>query len=344
MTARPRTASSSGATIFALLRAVASYGVDSAALAKELGIDIAILREPATRVDGVLVAALMQRAIALTGDQCIGFRFIDYVHPTTYHALGIGLFSSSCLRDFFVRLVRYYSLFTTNTEVDWESARPDPRLVWRYSGPRIEPSVERVYVEGVMALVIKFIRMTYRLDYEPCLVEFMWPSVTGREQDYVRVFGRNLRYSSAVSAIYVAPEELDLALPAANIDIAQHSDAAATRVLARIGDAEIVRRVNSALISLLSSGQCTKAAVAKALNMSVRTLYDRLADAGTTYRELLTGTRQELAERYIADDQLSMSDAAYLLGFSDAAGFSRAFKRWTGQSPSHYRRDKSTDT
>jgi AraC-like DNA-binding protein len=71
--------------------------------------------------------------------------------------------------------------------------------------------------------------------------------------------------------------------------------------------------------------------------MSRRTLQRRLADRGTSYAGVLDGTRRDLAVRYLRDPALQISEVAYLLGFGEAGSFNRAFKRWTGQTPTDFR-------
>ena len=63
----------------------------------------------------------------------------------------------------------------------------------------------------------------------------------------------------------------------------------------------------------------------------------RLLDEGLNFSGLLQKTRQQLATQYIKDDNLAISEIAYLLGFSDQANFTRAFKRWNGVSPTQFR-------
>jgi AraC-like DNA-binding protein len=62
-----------------------------------------------------------------------------------------------------------------------------------------------------------------------------------------------------------------------------------------------------------------------------------LRSEGTSYRDLLEDTRRSLAEQYIAEQNYNLAQIAYLLGFADQSNFTRAFKRWTGMSPSEYR-------
>ncbi len=96
--------------------------------------------------------------------------------------------------------------------------------------------------------------------------------------------------------------------------------------------AEVERRLEP----LLASGQVGIDRVARDLGYSRQTLYRRLKAEGVTYEQLLDGLRRRLALRFMREG-LSVKDAAYRLGFSDPAAFSRAFKRWTGSSPSGMR-------
>ena len=95
--------------------------------------------------------------------------------------------------------------------------------------------------------------------------------------------------------------------------------------------------VEAAIEPLLGSGEVSIEIVARKLGMSRQTLYRRLKAEGTTFEELLDAKRRQLAVRYLGLDGSSVKAAAYRLGFSDPAAFSRAFKRWTGTSPSSFR-------
>lgn len=77
--------------------------------------------------------------------------------------------------------------------------------------------------------------------------------------------------------------------------------------------------------------------VARDLGLSRQTLYRRLRQEGVTFDQLLDRLRRRLALRMLGQEGLSVKDAAYRLGFADPAAFSRAFKRWTGESPRAYR-------
>ena len=94
--------------------------------------------------------------------------------------------------------------------------------------------------------------------------------------------------------------------------------------------------VEQRLEPLLASGEVGIERLARDLGYSRQTLYRRLKAEGVTYEQLLDGLRRRLAMRFMREG-LSVKDAAYRLGFSDPAAFSRAFKRWTGSSPSGMR-------
>ena len=71
--------------------------------------------------------------------------------------------------------------------------------------------------------------------------------------------------------------------------------------------------------------------------MSVRSLQRNLRKFGTTFGAVLDETRRELAEHYVSDLKEDLTEIAFKLGYSEQSSFSRAFKRWTGISPSAYR-------
>ena len=95
--------------------------------------------------------------------------------------------------------------------------------------------------------------------------------------------------------------------------------------------------VEAAIEPMLASGDVNVDRIARDLGMSRQTLYRRLKAEGVTFEEILDAKRRQLAIRYLAVERSSVKAASYRLGFSDPAAFSRAFKRWTGSSPSSFR-------
>jgi AraC-like DNA-binding protein len=95
-------------------------------------------------------------------------------------------------------------------------------------------------------------------------------------------------------------------------------------------------RVENAVVPLLPHGEARAARIAGEFGMSERTFARRLAEEGLTFPLLIERLRLDLARRYLRDDELSVSKAAWLLGYKEVGAFSHAFRRWTGQSPSAF--------
>ena len=96
----------------------------------------------------------------------------------------------------------------------------------------------------------------------------------------------------------------------------------------------LVRDVEACIVPLLATGNANIERVAAELGLSRQTLYRRLKNDGTTFEVLLDALRHRIALTLIRDQRLPVKHAAWRLGFSDPAAFSRAFKRWTGLAPS----------
>jgi len=88
----------------------------------------------------------------------------------------------------------------------------------------------------------------------------------------------------------------------------------------------------------LSGGNASLERIADALSMSGRTLQRKLREHKTSHQELLDQMRKDLAMRYLEEPEMAICEVAYLLGFSESSALHRAFKRWTGQTPSEFRR------
>ena len=84
--------------------------------------------------------------------------------------------------------------------------------------------------------------------------------------------------------------------------------------------------------------------VARRLGMSARNLHRHLHREGHTYRQLVDEVRLSMAETYLADRRIKAVEVGFLLGFSDASSFYRAFRRWTGKTPIEYRASGTTPT
>ena len=92
-------------------------------------------------------------------------------------------------------------------------------------------------------------------------------------------------------------------------------------------------RVENLLVPVLHTGEATVEMIASKLGLSRQTLFRKLKAEGVTFEQVLDELRHQMALYYLNGKKASVNQTAYLLGFSEPAAFSRAFKRWTGSSP-----------
>lgn len=77
--------------------------------------------------------------------------------------------------------------------------------------------------------------------------------------------------------------------------------------------------------------------ISEALNISSRTLQNRLRKRDISFKYILNSIRSELAKKYLKNDDLNITEIAFLLSYKDQTSFNRAFKSWTGLNPSTWR-------
>jgi len=114
----------------------------------------------------------------------------------------------------------------------------------------------------------------------------------------------------------------------------EHANAILARLPTRTGLALEVQR---ALASRIAGGDTRIDSIGREFGLSARTLQRRLADERVTYQTLLDDARKAAAGRYLTESTLAIGEIAYLLGYSEAAAFHRAFKRWYGATPEAFR-------
>ncbi len=158
-----------------------------------------------------------------------------------------------------------------------------------------------------------------------------------RAGEYVAAFNAPVLFNQDYDGLILDRAALELALPGENAELAHANDAVAERYLASLDPERVASAVRELLVDMLPSGQASQLAVAKRMNRSLSTLQRQLQAEGQSFQTIREDTRQRLAESYVRGQELSLSEVAYLLGFSDQSNFSRAFRRWTGMSPREFR-------
>jgi len=190
--------------------------------------------------------------------------------------------------------------------------------------------------DAILAVTMSMCRMNYIEDLAPVSVTLTHPkpSCSSRFYEYFRspVF-----FEAPANSLTLPIEAVDKNLPGSNPQLAQLNDQVMIKYLAQLDQDHITQKVKAVIIDLLPSGNVTDESVARELYMSSRKLQRQLRSNDTTFTTLLNEIRQDLAQRYLREQDISLTEIAFLLGFSESSAFSRAFKRWMGVSPSEYR-------
>jgi AraC-like DNA-binding protein len=176
-------------------------------------------------------------------------------------------------------------------------------------------------------------------DFSPTFQVWFTHAQPANTDEYERTFtGGSLCFGKPWSGFVVPREYLSLQVPSADAQlhslIRKHADS----MLAELPRAQsLTERVRDLLANELSGGSPTAKQIARKVAMSERSLARHLQEEGTTFSALLEDLRRRMALRYVRHSELSFSEITFLLGFSQAAAFYRAFRRWTGQTPLEYR-------
>ena len=315
--------------------ALDAQDIDSEALFRRAGLDPAALRDANARYPLAGTTRLWELAIEATGDPAFGLTVSRFVHQTSFHALGYALMASGTLQEAFERLVRYFRIVTDAGGLQF-SREPDC-FRFRLVPPSGEIQPAPAALDAFMAVNLRMCRALAGRDFNPLAVRMQRDPPPDREP-YRRIFRVDVEFGAQQTAMDFAPAVMTAELPHANPELARHNDAILVRYLARHATDNLSQRVHACLIDLLSDGEPTQERVARQLHMSLRNLQRKLREEGTTYSRILDRTREELALSYLADPSYSVSEATFLLGFSDTSSFARACRRWTGQSPRDLRR------
>jgi AraC-like DNA-binding protein len=317
-----------------VFRAVRELGHPEAALWDAAGLSAVGSRgAPGARFPVGEAHALWTAAVRLTGDP------------------GVGLVAAALGEQGDMDLLDYVVRSSPTLRLAIETVRRYWRLAHDAAWLTLEPHRGRLVCEA---------HVTEGLDVPPAFVEWgigAWARTTREVFGPVRYheihfrhapetevaryetfFGCPVRFLAPKDALFMPEDVLDHVNPAA--------DPRLVGVLERYADARLREiperptlsgRVKVLLREALGAGDPSLAAVAKQLRMSERTLRRRLEAEGTGHRELLDAVRRELALRHLGEEQLSVEETSYRLGYESPSGLHRAFKRWTGFSPLEYR-------
>lgn len=330
----PRDPTSLSSWGLAVARALQARGCNAEQLFSRAGLDFAALDDPEARYPAQTTALLWRLAVEATSDPCFGLEVARHTSPMTFHALGFSLAASGSVREAFERLVRYYRLVSDAATIHFAQRGETYRVSVRTSA-LAHPSIEAV--DALVAVAVRLCRSLTDRAFSPIAVELQRPPPPD-PSPFFRYFRAPVTFNADENALTLPKAKCDERIQGANPELARANDLIAAQALARWESANLTDRVRTALLDQLPNGPQSQSQVARLLGMGTRTLQRRLAEESTSYGALLDATRRELATAYLREGRYSVTDVGYLLGFAGTASFSRAFRRWTGKSPSEYQR------
>ncbi len=317
-----------GAYLQPVLEAAAARGVDAGRLARAAGLPPALPGADSLAARDYL--ALLDAGARLSEDPHFGLHVGERVRPGTYSVYGLVLMACRDFGQALEQTQRYEQLAHDlgRSHLALEGAQAVYGWTSHY------PGASRHLVESVFAGIRVFGSWLAGRPLAPGAIAFVHRSDAPADE-YLRVLGVQPQFGASANLA-----RFDAALLAAKVPNAdpglypvlrQHAE----RLLGerKAAGAGVVAQVRAAVIRVLAHGGARLPLVAAQLGLSPRTLQRKLADAGSSFQEVLDGARYELARDYLGQRDLGLVDIAFLLGYQEQSAFTHAFREWSGLSP-----------
>ena len=330
-------------TLIDLSRVLRNTGLDAEPILAGAGVPPGRPMRPTDRVPLRVLTKAIELASERAGDPLLAVRLGLRISPRSLGAVGTLITLAPNLRAAIGSATRYLRLFNVGPSLSLSVDGPEATCTYRI--PALDGCDARHYAEFAIAGCLAYIAEVVGKEWRPSGIRLPH-DLRAPKPHYEALFGASVvaRPGTRGPSILFPADALELVNQLS--DIAGH--AALERHLAeqlRLGssseDLILLLRQEISRALLVSDAPVTVASIAGTLGFSVRTLQRRLADHRTSFDELVDDVRREWAARYLEDQRLTISDTAYLLGYSEVSSFTRAFQRWTGESPSDYRRARA---
>jgi len=328
----------------ALLDYAVAKGAEAGRLYADSGLQPDDLEDQDDRVPFAAYVALMRAAIAETKNPALPLEYGADSDFRKYSIVGLIAHSAPTMSAALEQMNRYSRLVI---EVDGLGDGPRFEVVNRDDGLWLEdrrrnPNAFPELTETTWSRFICGSRRSF-----PNAVFALEAHVTheppAHAADYERVWRTPVTFGAARNAIRMNPCWPTLPVEPESRYVFGVLSERAEALLTELQSSQSMRgRVEKELMPLLHTGDVGMEKIAAKLGMSRQTLFRKLKTEGATFEKALEGLRRRLATHYLASKKVSVNETAYLLGFSDPAAFSRAFKRWTGKSPRDARRRPGT--
>lgn len=323
---------------------LAGYASDHGAkrdlLLEESGLSEDDLADQDNRIPRDAYQALIGSAIRQTGDTALLLRHTLETRLETMSVVGQIVHTSTSLRHSFEQLNRYMHLMgdvELPPGVDRFELLHTEDGLWIVDHLALPPEQSLLTEMSFARFISEFRRSFPEVTFEIAM-EVTYPPPPHVEQ-YPALFRVPVQFSAARNALQIDPvwdgpvSSFEPGNQYAFGIFTRHAD----EMLAKLqADSSIRARIEAQILPKLHEGSISMDKIAHEIAMSRQTLYRRLKEEGVTFAEIHDDLRKRMAIEYLEGQKVTVNETAYLLGFSEASSFVRAFKRWTGLSPTAY--------
>ncbi|QEY72772.1 AraC family transcriptional regulator [Pseudomonas denitrificans (nom. rej.)] len=305
-------------------------------------ISLADLQARAGRIQAWQELAVIRNLLQHIDRPGLGLATGRRYHLTSLGLLGFTMLASRTLQEAFETFGRFQSLALTLCPV---SSEVEARGLWLVFDDRVLPEDARAFVvERGIAGCWQLSGELLQRPLQPLVIELRCPA-PGDASAFRETFGIEPVFAAPRNAMLFALEDLQAPLPQAQISARDSGEQLCERLCGELAltlAATPTARQVQQLLLRDSASLLGAAAVAERMGLSERTLQRRLAEEGQNLQGLNDGIKQRLAERLLRESRMDLQGIAQCLGYAEAASFSRAFQRWTGQSPGRWKRQSGT--
>lgn len=320
-----------------LLEAIQEAGYDGRAILATANIEAEDLTGRDRTITVQQFCDFWRAAMEITGERNLGLKLGTRFDVREVGLAGYIFVNSETLGSALERLARYIGLYRRNVRFG---------LIVSATTARFEMDTESggepasgQYAELVAASVVGLIRIAIGTHWSPRRMDFMHAAPPD-SSPHLEFFRCPLRFGRRRTQIVMPVSDLERKTPNADPRLLALLVAEVEQDLqAARGASGDLPAIESFILQHLEETPQSIEDAAKYMHMSVRTLQRRLREDGHTFREICDHVRRRRALDLVANQDLRLTDVAFLSGFSDVSSFQHAFKRWTGRSPGNYRRE-----
>jgi AraC-like DNA-binding protein len=320
----------------ALLDACARLGLDTEQILRAAKLDRASIDDPDARIPIEQVDILWRKAYELSNDPNLALHAIEVLPFGAYRVIDFLASSAPTVGAALAKVSDYFPLINAVVRLPYSVG--DRSVTFGVEAPSRPSAITRPYAEYTLAAVFLRTRVATNQPYRLQRVEFSHPRPPDISE-HERIFECPVRFGAETCQLVIARDVWDTPRTGGDPNLFSVLDTHARMLLDRLpSPADIVGQVREAIEAELRGGDPKLESIARRLAMSPRTLQRRLRDHGVLFNDVLDAMRFRAAKSYLAKGDVAGTEVAYLLGFAEQSSFNRAFKRWSAQTPTEYRR------